>query len=471
MNRRDALAAGVSLAALAAAGKAFAVPPCPPDLSGTQLEDCSQLSALPQWDWNVPSLQDETDFYTNVLGWTIPAGEPNFDNTFGGSYDWDTPPAFGFGSLHYDTENDDLWMWDQQNKRYGASFVVNGDTVADWRAQVLAEYKANLLSSLDASEDLGVLDHPYGRGLCTIYHDTNDATILPILDGLRTRIEATSSYSDFETQTPSAVFKYGGRAVARQASTAAYAVEATQNGDWITMRDNFVIAFAQATDWQDYTDTPIMAPGTGMFFGSRSPNFSNNINVAGSSYGTALEAYDDGYRFNSTFQIGLAAEAMWRLYVQTGNTIIRDRLIKMARYVQYYALDPSWNYPNVGSYFGHTNTGDRWWTRDIVHTRADGTLAIADTDCSYDASLINVMVMGYKLTGEQSMLDKARVFFSRCNRWLPGPNDFKAASENHLLKYMDTTPNNGHDKMQWNKGVLQYGYQVFENGGNPSALV
>jgi hypothetical protein len=425
------------------------------------------------WQWDVSSLQDETDFYANVVGLTIPATEPGFDGNFSGSFDWEIPPNFGFGNIKNDTEADDLWTWYQQHKRYGGSFVVNGsDTVGDWYADVLNEYKTNLLTRLDADENSNVFPHMYGQGLAAVYNDTGDTSILPILDGLRTRIEGTEEYGKVATGGTMAVARFGARSTARHAIIAAHAYEATGDPAWKTVRDNLVTGFTTATDWQDSANTPIMAPGTGLYFHSRSSSTgSSGFITSPNDSATRRAAYDAGYRFNSTFMVGLMAEAMWRLYVQTGNAILRERLIKMARYVQHYAHDPSWNYPNVGSYFGHTDTGDRWWTRNISHSRSDGTLALADTECSYDAALINIMVIGYKLTGEQSMLDKARVFFSRCNRWHPGADNFLAASENHLLKYMDTTPNNSRDKMQWNKGVLQYGYQVFENGGNPSALV
>ncbi len=427
-----------------------------------------------EWEWNIPTLQDETNFYTNVLGWTIPVTEPGFDGNFSDSYDWETPPAYGFGDIKDDTEGDDLWAWHHQQIRYGSSFTVRGsDTVGDWYDDVLDQFKTNLLTRLDTDENTSVYPHMYGQGLAAVYNATSDAGALTVLDGLRTRIINTDHYQDIITSPPTAVCTFGCRAVARQAIIAAYAAQATNDPAWITVRDNFVSAYETAPNWQDYTDTSIMAKGTGMYWWSESGMTSGNgFNTTPDDAATRQQAYDDGYRAQSTFMVGLVSEALWRLYIQTGNETLRLRLIAMARYVQHYAHDPAWSYPNVGSYFGHTDTGGRQHSLKIPSTRGDGTASLADTESSYDCSLVNTMVFGYKLTGEQRMLDFAYTLFSRCNRYHPGSTnlEFKAASQNHLLKYVDTTPNVDRDKFQWNKGVLQYAYQVFENGGYPSTV-
>ena len=92
-----------------------------------------------------------------------------------------------------------------------------------------------------------------------------------------------------------------------------------------------------------------------------------------------------------------------RMWIQTGSEILRERLIKMARYVQWYAHRSAWNYPNVGSRFGHGPDGGYFHNSPqdgISPTEAGKT-------CVYDSSIINLMVFGYKLTGEQDMLDFA----------------------------------------------------------------
>jgi hypothetical protein len=406
------------------------------------------------WEWNVPSLQNEQDFYTNVMGWTIPSGEPNFDNTFTGSYSWLSASGWGFGTIHSDTEGDDLWVWDQQKKRYGSSFTVEGaDTVGDWRTALLAEYKASLLSALDqGTESSQFYDHMYGQGLAVIYNDTQDPDILTVFDELRSRITGLSSYQEIISSGTTEVAHYEGRYVGRPALSAAYIAKATSDSDWITIRDNYKTAYETSPDWEE---GGVIVGGGGMYFASR-----EQASYISGSGGTA--AYDAGRRFHSSFQIGIIAEVMWRMYVESGSTILRDRLIKMARYVLRYAHVPSWDYPHVGSRFGHEGDGSRWH-KDT----GDSTATTAAKDCSYDAGLVNLMVFGYKLTGDQELLDFARTLFTRCNRYLPGGGGaFRAASQNHLLKYMDTTPNNVQRRLQWNKGVLQYAYQVFENGGD-----
>ena len=139
-------------------------------------------------------------------------------------------------------EGDEQWASNQQFKRYGDVVVgKNCLTVGDWDTELTNDYISGLLSALDASD--GPPSHDYchimGQGLCVVYNDTNNAAILPVLTGLRTRIEAISDYQTLAGGGDLVVAEYEGRSWARKSLIASYATEATSDPDWITMRNNF----------------------------------------------------------------------------------------------------------------------------------------------------------------------------------------------------------------------------------------
>lgn len=407
-------------------------------------------------------MQDETDFYQNVMGWTIPSGADSYTDIGTGGYPWNPASAGDLGSnMHNDTEGDELWTWDQQWKRHGDKPVGNGSTTKDWRDNLLSVFKSDLLNELDQHEAPGRpgsgygYDHLYCQGLSLIYHDTADAEILPVLSGVRTRLEAVSQYQNLASGGTLSVANWEGRNVARWTISAAYATQATGDPAWAAVRDNLVRAYETSPDWEE---GGVIANGGGMYFAGRGQS-----NFVGGSGGPA--AYDNGRRFHSAFQIGQVTEGMWRCYVQTGSAVLADRLVKMARYVQHYAHDPAWSFPNVGSRFGHEGNGARFHI-----SPGDGSATNAAKDCSYDIGLVNLMVIGYKLTGDTSLLSFARTLFSRGNHYDPGGDRRLWAPLDEVHKYVDLQCDPTRKRFQFNKGQLQYCYQLFENGGNPAIL-
>jgi hypothetical protein len=65
------------------------------------------------------ALQDDTDFYTNVMGWTIPADASSFTDLGTGGYPGNALSGWSLSNVHSDTEGDALRAWNQQYKRYG----------------------------------------------------------------------------------------------------------------------------------------------------------------------------------------------------------------------------------------------------------------------------------------------------------------------------------------------------------------
>ena len=442
MKRRDIIKGGIGLLAFGAAGSALGARPCPPALSGSAPVACPGPLGSVQWIWGVPSLQDERDFYDNILGWT--------QNTEGLQ---SLSQSAGYGNIHQDSEADDLWTWDQQYKRYATS------TEQAWRDGWLSWNKASLISELNANDGDGApsgygFDHMYGQGLAVVYHDTTDATILPVFDNLKTIIQGRSLYQAVAAGTPSAMAFFESRGPARWTIVAAYIAEATGDAEWITIRDNLLDGWMDSTDWEE---GGVIAAG-GNYFAGR--------DQAGYVYGgSGPISYDTGRRFHSAFEMALHVEAIYRGYLATGRADLSTRLIKNAQYIHYYAHQPAWNYPNVGGRFGHEGDGSRWH-----QDSSDGTQTNAAKDCSYDLALVNSQVIGYKLTGDSTYLDFAQTLFKRGIRFDQGPPYPEYSPEGVIPYFMDRLGVGG-NTFAFNKGALQYAYLLLENGGNPSRLI
>jgi hypothetical protein len=176
-------------------------------------------------------------------------------------------------------------------------------------------------------------------------------------------------------------------------------------------------------------------------------------------------AYNNGARSNATYQYAMHGEFLWRAYLLTGRADVRDRIVKFARFMEYYAHDPAMTAqggPFCGAYFGITPGGGRW------HRDNPGAAL-------YDASPINILVWGYKLTGDSALLTRARVHLDKCNRWKEGQpqatGEAAQTSSGTVYTFIDTRRNTGGSPyFTNNKGQLQYVYQVFENGGSPPTL-
>jgi hypothetical protein len=448
MKRRQVIKGGIGLVALGAAGNVFGARPCPPTLSGSSAVACPAPVGSAEWLWDAPSLQDERDFYDNILNWSRTSSDENFDSR------WPRPPSGGYSDLHNDSEGDDLWTWYQQNKRYQTGFTQG------WRDAWLNWYKSSYLNALNNSDGDGApsgygYDHMYGQGLAVVYNDTRDSSILPVFEGLKSIIQGRSLYRDVAAGRSVPMAFWESRGPGRWAIVAAYVAEATGDPDWIAIRDNLLDGWMNSTDWEE---GGVIAAG-GNYFASR-----DQASFVGGSGGTG--AYDAGRRFHSAFEMALHVEALWRGYLATGRQDLGERLIKIAQYARYYAHRPTWNHPNVGGRFGHEGDGSRWYISD-----GDGSQNNAAKDCSYDLSLVNCQVIGYKLTGDSSYLNFARILFQRGIAFDQGGSFERYVPEGEVFTFIDTLGIGGGNYFAFNKGALQYTYLLLENGGNPNVLV
>ena len=125
----------------------------------------------------------------------------------------------------------------------------------------------------------------------------------------------------------------------------------------------------------------------------------------------------------------------------------------MARFVNQYGMDPATQY--TGYRFGIVN-GQMW------NNGSD--------DPVYTTSLVNLLVMGYKLTGDPQLLSRAKHFFNRGTKGVYGSLTQRAAADNVVGHFVDTQfdSSSGNFYLGQNKGELIYTYLIFENGGSPT---
>src|SRR5262249_26242672 len=150
--------------------------------------------------------------------------------------------------------------------------------------------------------------------------------------------------------------------------------EVTGNSRWVSLRDKIINLLLASSDWNSKYGS--------YFYG----DWTTDV-----AYG--MGAYANGARIMSPFHLGVLAEAFFRAYRATGNAELKNRVIAMARFVAQYGLDPTYQY--TGSAFGVVN-GQVW------HNYAQAN-PVTFWDPVYTTSLVNLLVMGYKYTGDVTL--------------------------------------------------------------------
>ena len=83
----------------------------------------------------------------------------------------------------------------------------------------------------------------------------------------------------------------------------------------------------------------------------------------------------------------------------------------MAQFIKQYALDPKYQY--TGQAFGICN-GRHWNGEGYSASSPWGPRSnVTIFDPSYTTALVNLLVFGYKLSGDTSLLTSAQHFFNR----------------------------------------------------------
>ena len=107
----------------------------------------------------------------------------------------------------------------------------------------------------------------------------------------------------------------------------------------------------------------------------------------------------------------------------------------------------------------------------VSHDFANAT-PVTFWDPVYTTSFVNTLVWGYKLTGDQQLLDSAKTFFNRGTKGIYGSPTQREAGDNEVGHFTDTKFDTSWENLflNYNKGELQYTYVIFENDGSPTVL-
>lgn len=388
--------------------------------------------------FTMPTLEDERNTYRS-WGWTWTSDkEPGAVTEPISNYYVSNP------DIHGSTEGDDLWTYIHMYQRTGNTMYLN--RAKAWARYFKEDYRQCIGDSYENycyDRDAYGLDHVYGWGLVEWYRYTCsqggcDTAALTAAENLGSDVEAYWSTRSNGTWPVPGQFRmsyYAPRGGARHLILISHLAEATQAQRWITLRDKLIDLWMQSPDWDP----------RGMYFvGDYQTD--NYVDKAG--------AYAAGLRAQSTFQIGILSEALFQAYRGTGRTDIRDRIVAMARFVDQYGLDSTYQY--AGSWFGLLN-GNPW------HNYSAGGIPTF-WDPTYTTSLVNTLVLGYKFSGDRALYDRAKHFFNRGTKSVYGSPTARSSPDNVVDHFVDTKF--AFDFwLAYNKGELQYTYLIFENGG------
>jgi hypothetical protein len=169
-------------------------------------------------------------------------------------------------------------------------------------------------------------------------------------------------------------------------------------------------------------------------------------------------AYAAGYRAYWPTEVAILAEGFWNVWRTLAKNAalkitIENRLISMATFIKEYGLDPTTQY---AGYTAGVDPNGRPYHTDLG-------------DSSYTTSLVNLLVMGYKLTGDDTFLNGAKIFFNRGTKGVYGSTSSRLCGDNEVHHFVDTVfaSSTGYFYLDRNRAELLYTYLIFENGGNP----
>jgi hypothetical protein len=415
----------------------------------------------------IPSMQDERDTYTR-FGWTW---NSSVENPYPTVSSYNLPTNY---DIHDEFESDDLWANLMQYRRRGdAGYLTRANAWATW-------YKANYSTNQQfvgcangQCESSFGADHTFGWGLIDWYLYTCntsscDTAALTKAEAIGTEVQAlwTSGSSYYESLVNAGARTYSGpRRAARHLQLITRLAEVTGLAQWVTLRD---LIFTSLTN--KIENPPTFEGGWNTTYKMYFLSAGDTDETLGTSGHT--EFYTNGTRIVSTFQIGTLAQAFWDYYRVTGNATARQRIIDMAEFVNNYGMDRTFLFscPVIGVRLG----------APFCHGLTGASSAIVDPN--YTISLVNLLVMRYKLTGETAYLDKAKVFFNRGSKFkynLPGGEPIRETSDTTVGHFVDTQCGGAYQVCSTlsdsnaflfarNRGELQYTYMIFENGGLPT---
>jgi len=378
---------------------------------------------------DLPDVEEERKTY-RAWGFTwAPKAEPNY------------PAAPGYAvsdpDIHGDTEGDDLWSYLLQYRRTRQLGFL--DRATAWAGYFKHDYRA-CVGSQNASfcydkEAFGA-DHLWGWGLIAWAKAMNDPAALTEAEALGDDlIELYGPNTTFGCLPKNACVYYGLRQPGRHLLFATRLAEATQKPQWIELRDKIIELTLGADEWD---------PTYGSYF----------LGDYGTNAILGDGAWEAGARIQSPFMIGVFVEALGEAQRATGRADLRDRVIAIARFVDRYGLDPTYDY--TGSEFGIVGG-------KVFHNYG-AEQPVTFWDPVYTTALVNTLVRGCILSGDAALCNRAKHFFARGNRGIYGEPTKTNGGPTEIHHFVDTLfdTSSGSFFLDYNKGELQYTYLLFD---------
>lgn len=370
----------------------------------------------------MPSLNDEINTYAR-FGWTWSTGQlPNLP----------ADPSYSAGTnVHNTAEGDDLWANLMMYERTGQLGYL--DRAVWWLKYFKYDYRActgPFDKTLCYDRDNFSLDHLYGWGLVAWYERTGDNYALEEAEALAAMAETL-----WASRTPGVykVAEWGPRGPARHLLLATRVAEATGKQRWINLRNRLIDFFMLSPDWD---------AARGMYF--YGPD--NTASVTGDP-----NAYANGARVMSPFEIGVVSDAFFHAIRVTNRQDMKDRVIAMARFVDTHALEPTSQY--TGHFFG-VRSGQPWQK-------------MGEASGFYTTSFVNLLMTACRYGAGSTWCDRAKHFFNRGEKsvygsfTLPLTREASDTAVGHFsMTQFDTSLES--DYFLRNKGELQYSWLIFE---------
>ncbi|HMH16564.1 MAG TPA: hypothetical protein VK572_00300 [Burkholderiales bacterium] len=414
--------------------------------------------------FSMPTVADELATYA-LWGWTpdttLPApANPVFDSAAG--YTISGP------DIHGDTEGDDVWAYLQAFNRR-----TTGRNGYLQRAQAWRNYYVNSFenSPEQGNDESFLFDHFYGWGLQqfgTQFADAGaTAEALKICTTLHDWWAAGGRNGPGRTWPVAGAFDiahYGHRGPSRNLHTAVIVADATGDAKAIELRDRLIELWLQSTDWDNVN---------GMYWVSSEQMGFYNVSPPLS--------FAAGDRAVSSFHIGQLAEAFFAAWLSPNvtsdrKTRLRAKIVAMATWMRANGLDPNVRYSS--DELGIKGSGGAWWNYSLVPP-------VTTWDGVYTISIVNLLVMAYKFTGDTTFLSappppagsttgpySAKYCFNRGTKNIFGSTTTRECADNKFGHLVDTKfdTSTGSVYLYNNKGELQYTYLIFENGGVPTVF-
>ena len=417
------------------------------------------------------TLQDEKDTY-DKWGWDWSSSQvPTDSHKPDYLVDWHP-------DVHDDTESDDLWQnlimylrtgsrgyWDRAvgwawYSKHRYPFRTDGfnyawDSGYEGPARAVDRPLTSIpLTSLDTSfinrdvligrVDISRFggDHIYGWGMLDYYHLTGDIAALEAAIDLGESSERVHTWLNVPQNHE--MNNWAIRGPARHLLLVARLFEVTEDSRWESLMHRIAGMFLASQQWDSRGSWlhPTSGVGTGYF---------------------------------QPFMHSLIGPALTLYHKLTGNTTVRDRLIKMADFAVNYCLHSTYNYSGYWIMLDRPNPGEQFHN-SIDDGGVSGFFPSTTVYC------VDRLVQGYRLTGNVAYLERAKFHWNRGTKGVKGSYTSRTAADDEVHHFQNTQRSSNGAYFKTNgelpySNLLFYDYAHLEQGidltppGAPTGLV